>query len=59
MRVNRWYTYLDDLKSLFKNIDIKYSTINNHENFKLESISNNALSDGSERLSLSYDFKIS
>ena len=52
------YIYLDDLKSLYKNIDIKYSIINSHENFNVDSISNDALSDNSERLNLFHDFEI-
>ena len=59
MRVNRWYIHLDDLKSLYQNINIRYSTINNHENFNVETISNKALSNILGRRSLSHDFEIS
>ena len=51
------YPYL--LRRLYENIDIKYSTINNHDNSNVENIPYSSLLNGPERLSISPNFEIS
>ena len=46
------------LKSLYENIVIKISTMNNHENFNVENFLICTLSDGPKGVSFSHDFEI-
>ena len=59
VRVNRWCSHLGAFKILHENKDIKYSTINSHDDVNVESIARNVLSGSPERLGLLDDFEIS